>query len=185
MTTVSFEKWQDCVDYFEPAEGTPPASPDREEFSNVRRMVEQVSASRPPLSGEKSEGEQLPRHIVQGVSQMVDHTARCIAALHAKLPKVETAPAAKWQECLDHFAPASGQPPAGPDREEFLRLREVANQIGTPCALILGGKLEGIPVPSDVVDGVAQIVQSFEQRVAALHAKLPKITPAAEVERVS
>lgn len=89
MATVSFEKWQDCVDYFEPAEATPPASPDREEFSNVRRMVEQVSAPRPPLSGEKSEEEQLPRHIVQGVSQMMDHTARCIAALHAKLPKKE------------------------------------------------------------------------------------------------
>jgi len=98
---------------------------------------------------------------------------------------MSTTPDEKWQECLDHFAPVTGQPPAGPDHEEFLRLREVANQIGTPCALILGSKLEGIPVPSDVVQGVAQIVQSFEQRVAALHAKLPKITPAAEVESVS
>jgi len=98
---------------------------------------------------------------------------------------MEKTPAAKWQECLDYFDPATGQSPTGPDHEEFLRLHEVADQIGAPCALILGKKLERIPVPSDVVQGVAQIVKNFEQRVAALHARLPNITPATEVESVS
>jgi len=93
METVSFGKWQDCVDYFGSTEGI--TSPAYDEFINVRQMVKQVSAPHPPLSGEKSEEGQLPHFIRQGTSQIIDHTARCIAALHAKLPKGTASPAEK------------------------------------------------------------------------------------------
>ncbi|MDD4287456.1 MAG: hypothetical protein PHO20_04155 [Candidatus Peribacteraceae bacterium] len=95
---------------------------------------------------------------------------------------MSTTPDEKWQECLDHFAPVTGQPPTGPDQEEFLQLRKVADQIGTPCAVLLGRETQGLPVPSDVLNGLASIIESFEQRVATLHAKLPKTASAPGVE---
>ncbi len=93
MATVSFEKWQDCVDYFGSSEGI--ANPAYEEFLNVRQIVKQVSAPHSPLPGERSEEGQLPHFIAQGASQIIDHTARCIAALHAKLPKTASASVAE------------------------------------------------------------------------------------------
>ena len=91
----------------------------------------------------------------------------------------------QWLDLLEYFDPVGGTPVEGPDRAEFERIRKMIDQIGIPCALVVGQAMRKETTPPDVSQVVGQMVDGVAERIAALHAKLPKITPAAEVERVS
>lgn len=88
------------------------------------------------------------------------------------------------QDLLNYFDPIGGAPVESPDRAEYEQIRKMIDQVGIPCALVVGKSMRGETIPPDVSSMVDQMVDGVAERIAALHAKLPKITPAAEVESI-
>lgn len=80
----------------------------------------------------------------------------------------------QWQDLLDHFDPIGGTPVQSPDRAEYEQIRTMVDQVGVPCALVVGQVMRGEKIQPDVSHMVDQMVDGIAQRIAVLHAKLPK-----------